>query len=235
MSEPIPSEKGYTPFELGQKIAEGHTASVYEAQKNPDLLVKRVSIITEDFDSPAKETRRSYTLDAFRYHYQRNLLDMRKHVGNFMPNTELVYGLDENGDPCGWVITEKITKTKELATEERLRALDMVMSALVDMYLSKFEKEGRDYGDGLKLVEMPDFLGHDGGEDLMYGSTKSNSHSQYYLPDIYPMFECGPIMLSNEIRDKIRPYGYLNFPRTTEKLVKLEKFVPRERHWEIKA
>ena len=233
MSESIPSE-GHPPFELGKKFSEGHMATVYEAQKDPNLLVKRVSIAVEDFKTPVSEIKENYSLGAFRYHYQSNLLDMEKHVGDFMPKTQLVYGADGEGKPTGWIITERIFKNEDESSDEKLKALDAVMSALIDMYFNKFEKEGRDYGDGLKSVEMPDFLGSDGGEDLIYGHTKSNSEPQYYLPDIYPMFELGPIMLVNKIRDKIRPFGYENFPEATKKLTELEKLIPPNRRWEIK-
>lgn len=235
MSESKPFAKGSPPFELGEKFAEGHMATVFEHKKDPNYLVKRVAIITEDPFSPGKETKKSYSLNGFRFHYQRNLLDMQKHVGDFMPKTQLIYGHDEEGNPTGWIITEKVFKRDDESSEDKLKALDTVMSALIDMYLNKFEKEGRDYGTGLKLVEMPDFLGSDGGEDLIYGYTKNNPTPQYYLPDIYPMFECGPIRLINEIRNKIRPYGYEHFPITTGKLVRLEELILPTSRWEVKA
>lgn len=241
MNEKLPTPKRFTPFELGEKIAKGgHMSDVYEAKKDPNYVVKKCPfVLIEDEDSMRMfklHIKDCGKFTAFSRHYQANLLDMQKHVGKFMPKTQLIYGYDEQSEETGWIIAEKIFKCEnESAQTERIKALDEVMSALIDMYFNKFEKEGDDYyGNGVKFVYMPDFLSKDEGEDLMYGYTISNSKPQYYLPDIYPMLKYDPVRLGNEIRNKIRPYGYENFPTTAKKLTELEKLIPPDRQRKIK-
>ena len=132
-----------TPLELGRKIGGGSMAEVFESQRNPNLVVKKLSLYRGSTFVQGHEIKMQSPVSSeeeLRANHQHNLRSMQRHFGNYLPESQLVFGLDEKSHKCGYLIQERIyldnpgifQRQKKL---EKMTALDDILSTLLNLSL----------------------------------------------------------------------------------------------------
>ncbi len=201
------------PFEFGKKIGEGSLAEVFESKKDPNFVIKKLGIYHEAFlpQGVFINPKRHYSEEEFRAHHQHSIKYLLEKFPDYLPASQLVFGTDETGDQCGYLVQERIYPDKpsffnKAELLKKVKTLDGVLARLIDFYLQQYTEEG--------MVLMPDFVGKK-EKDLMYGHTNKNSEPRFYLPDIYPLVSMHSMdELLRSIGDKIKKYSFYDFPET---------------------
>lgn len=203
---------GQTPFLLGEKIGEGEHAEVFRSLQDPHKLVKKLKIREEysiwgDFEM--QSVSRTYDEEQFREHYQTALSLLEKHLGGFLPKTQLVFGHAEDNKTAGYLITEEVMPETQENLAEKMEKLDEMLTAVIQMYL--------DQPKGPKFV--PDIFGK---EEFRYGHTADNPEPKFYILDIYPTFKMTAEEICAGIYQIVQKYSQSSLPKTFKIMKQLE-------------
>lgn len=208
----ISAEKkpNYLPFKLGERVfipnqeTGLHNSGLYRSEKNPNILIKPVSI--RNFDGVYS----NYDEEGFRLHYQQSLAEAKKYLGKYIPEIMLVFGQDENGGATGFMISEEIIPPSELSEQEKIERAeqyDDLLCLIIKMWEDNDER-------------VVDF---DGIGNIRYGHTKNNPKNQPYLLDIYPILEnVTPQTLRYKVNDFWEMQPDLAFSRAQKELLRLD-------------
>ncbi len=200
----MPERKNYEPFLKGKKFkteTSGAFSSIWEIKDDPEVLVKQIKPAEKDSIENFEELRQDVEED---------LRLLEKHVGQFLPEHQLVYGGKSKKEIKSikpYILTEKITPVVQKNEEVKrtmAEQLDNFFDATSKMFLATYQNG---------VGKTPDL---DHSNNFIFGTSEKNPTPKLYYVDYYPIAR---LIATEEVEQFIskiiRPYQEIyDFPKT---------------------
>jgi hypothetical protein len=198
-------DKEYPPAILGDKLfwkgIHGAYSNVYEAQQNPNLLVKSITHVT--IDSVINSAKLSESA-----------------IGDFLPEHHIVKSGKNDVDYTSYIIMEKVV-SHNLNSKLAKKYYALLDQLCYRVILAFMKNPAVTNAAPIYYGTIPDIA----SRNLIFGTTKSDSEPRLYCVDLFPTITRPINKLRELISDILNSHAQdYNFIKTKQALERLKIF-----------